>query len=105
MGAVQERYKIGDRVSGTVTRVADFGAFVELEPGVEGLIHLSEMSWAKKARKPQEIFKPGETVETVILGVKLGERRISLGFKQLLTDPFNLKLRRSLPQGRWSKVR
>ncbi len=86
--SVQERYKIGDRVSGTVTRLADFGAFVELEPGVEGLIHLSEMSWAKKARKPQDIFEPGETVETVILGVKLDERRISLGFKQLLTDPF-----------------
>ena len=86
--AVAGKYKIGDRVSGTVTRLAEFGAFVELEPGVEGLIHLSEMSWAKKVRKPQDIFKPGESVETVILGVKLEERRISLGFRQLLTDPF-----------------
>jgi small subunit ribosomal protein S1 len=86
--AVPGKYTIGDRVSGTVTRLAEFGAFVELEPGVEGLIHLSEMSWAKKVRKPQDIFKVGEAVEAVILGVKLEERRISLGFKQLLSDPF-----------------
>jgi small subunit ribosomal protein S1 len=85
---VAGKYKTGDRVSGTVTRLAEFGAFVELEPGVEGLIHLSEMSWAKKVRKPQDIFKVGETVATVILGVKLEERRIALGFKQLLSDPF-----------------
>jgi small subunit ribosomal protein S1 len=86
--AVAGKYKIGDRVNGSVTRLAEFGAFVELEPGVEGLIHLSEMSWAKKVRKPQDIFKVGESVEAIILGVKLEERRISLGFKQLLTDPF-----------------
>jgi small subunit ribosomal protein S1 len=86
--AAQEKYKIGDRVSGTVTRLTEFGAFVELEPGVEGLIHLSEMSWVKKVRKPQDIFKPGERVDTVILGVKVEDRRISLGFKQLHADPF-----------------
>jgi len=86
--AVAGKYKVGDRVRGNVTRLAEFGAFVELEPGVEGLIHLSEMSWAKKVRKPQDIFKIGEAVEAVILGVKLEDRRISLGFKQLLTDPF-----------------
>jgi small subunit ribosomal protein S1 len=72
-----------------VTRVVEFGAFVELEPGVEGLIHLSEMSWAKKVRKPSDIVKPGETVEAVILGVNSGERRISLGLKQALGDPWN----------------
>jgi small subunit ribosomal protein S1 len=86
--SVPGKYKTGDRVKGAVTRLAEFGAFVELEPGVEGLIHLSEMSWAKKVRKPQDIFKLGEVVEAVILGVKLEERRISLGFKQLLADPF-----------------
>ncbi len=85
---VADKYTIGDRVRGTVTRLAEFGAFVELEPGIEGLIHLSEMSWAKKVRKPGEVFKPGESVEAVILGIKLEDRRISLGFKQLLTDPF-----------------
>ncbi len=86
--SVTERYKTGDRVRGMVTRLAEFGAFVELEPGVEGLIHLSEMSWARKVRKPTDVFKQGENVEAVILGVKLEERRISLGFKQLLTDPW-----------------
>ena len=64
-----EKYKAGERVSGTVTRVTDFGAFVELEKGIEGLIHLSEMSWAKKVRKPSDVVKPGETVEVVVLGV------------------------------------
>ena len=71
-----------------VTRIVDFGAFVELEPGIEGLIHLSEMSWAKKVRKPSDMVKPGETVEAVILGVNAGERRISLGLKQALGDPW-----------------
>jgi small subunit ribosomal protein S1 len=86
--AVSDKYKTGDRVLSTVTRLADFGAFVEIEPGVEGLIHLSEMSWAKKVHKPQDIFKVGQQVEAVILGIKLEDRRISLGFKQLLADPF-----------------
>src|SRR5215469_6607851 len=83
-----EKYKTGERVRGVVTRVVEFGAFVELEPGVEGLIHLSEMSWAKKVRKPSDVVKPGETVEAVILGVNAGERRISLGLKQALGDPW-----------------
>jgi small subunit ribosomal protein S1 len=86
--AAPEKYKTGERVRGAVTRVMDFGAFVELEPGVEGLIHLSEMSWAKKVRKPTDVVKPGETVEAVILGVNAGERRISLGLKQALGDPW-----------------
>jgi small subunit ribosomal protein S1 len=85
---VGEKFKTGDRVRGTVTRVTDFGAFVELEPGVEGLIHLSEMSWSKKARKPSDVVKPGDTVEAVVLHVSPGERRISLGLKQALGDPW-----------------
>jgi small subunit ribosomal protein S1 len=80
--------KAGDRVHGVVTRVADFGAFVEIEPGVEGLIHLSEMSWAKKVRKPSDVLKQGDTVEAVVLGVNMGERRLSLGLKQTLGDPW-----------------
>jgi small subunit ribosomal protein S1 len=83
-----EKYRVGERVRGAVTRVVEFGAFVELEPGIEGLIHLSEMSWAKKVRKPSDVVKPGETVEAVILGVNTGERRISLGLKQALGDPW-----------------
>jgi small subunit ribosomal protein S1 len=85
---VGEKYKAGDRVHGTVTRVADFGAFVELEKGVEGLIHLSEMSWSKKVRKPSDVVKAGEQVEAVILGVNQADRRISLGLKQALGDPW-----------------
>ncbi|MGC9945592.1 MAG: 30S ribosomal protein S1 [Bryobacteraceae bacterium] len=85
---VGDKYKTGDRVRGAVTRVTDFGAFVELEPGVEGLIHLSEMSWSKKARKPSDVLKPGDAVEAVVLHVSPGERRISLGLKQALGDPW-----------------
>ena len=86
--AVAEKYKAGERVRGAVTRLTDFGAFVELEPGIEGLIHISEMSWAKRVRTPADVVKPGETVEAVILGVNAPERRISLGLKQALGDPW-----------------
>jgi small subunit ribosomal protein S1 len=86
--AVAATLKTGDRVHGAVTRVTDFGAFVEIEPGVEGLIHLSEMSWGKKVRKPSDVLKPGDTVEAVVLGVNTGERRLSLGLKQTLGDPW-----------------
>jgi len=75
-------------VHGTVTRVVEFGAFVELEPGIEGLIHVSEMSWAKKVRIASDVVKPGEVVEAVILGINAAERRISLGLKQALGDPW-----------------
>ncbi len=86
--AVAQKYKTGERVRGAVTRLVDFGAFVELEPGIEGLVHISEMSWAKRVRTPGDVVKPGETVEAVILGVNPGERRISLGLKQTLGDPW-----------------
>jgi len=87
--AVAGKYKAGDRVRGTVTRLVDFGAFVELESGIEGLIHISEMSWAKgKIRKASDVVKQGETVEVVILGIQSAERRISLGLKQALGDPW-----------------
>ena len=82
------KYQPGERVNGVVTRVLDFGAFVELESGLEGLIHVSEMSWAKKVRTPSDIVKPGDTVEAVILAVSPGERRIALGLKQALGDPW-----------------
>jgi small subunit ribosomal protein S1 len=87
--ALSQKYKVGDRVRGTVSKLMDFGAFVELEPGIEGLIHISEMSWSKgKVRKPSDVVKPGETVEAVILGINAAERRISLGLKQALGDPW-----------------
>ena len=87
--AVEGKYRIGDRVRGTVTRLTDFGAFVEVEAGIEGLIHISEMSWAKgKVRKASDVVKQGESVEVIILGLKAGERRMSLGLKQALGDPW-----------------
>ena len=87
--AVPGKYKVGERVRGTVTRLMDFGAFMELEPGVEGLIHVSEMSWARKVRKPEDLLKSGDVVEAIILGINPEERRISLGLKQALGDPWH----------------
>jgi len=79
----------GQRITGTVTRLMEFGAFVEIEPGVEGLIHISEMSYGKKLRHPSEMLKEGDRVDTVVLGIKPEERRISLGLKQTLSDPWS----------------
>jgi small subunit ribosomal protein S1 len=93
-----EKYKLGDRARGTVTRVLEFGAFVELEPGIEGLIHVSEMSWAKKVRIASDVVKPGETVEVVVLGVNPAEHRIALGLKQALGDPW-ANVAQSFPAG------
>jgi len=83
-----ERYAIGTRVFGRVVSVTDYGAFVELEPGVEGLIHISEMTWSRRMKHPSKVVKPGDTVESVVLEVNLKERRISLGLKQLEPNPW-----------------
>jgi small subunit ribosomal protein S1 len=86
--AVPDKYKPGERVRGVVTRLAEFGAFVELEPGIEGLIHVSELSWGRRVKRPDEVVKAGDSVEAVILGVNTEARRISLGLKQALGDPW-----------------
>ncbi|HTH42383.1 MAG TPA: 30S ribosomal protein S1 [Terracidiphilus sp.] len=93
-----QRLVPGQRVSGIVTRIMDFGAFVEIEPGVEGLIHISEMSWGKKIRHPSDVVKPGDRVDAVILSVKPEERRIALGLKQTLADPW-LEVQQKFPAG------
>ncbi len=97
-----ERYLPGQRVNGAVTRVTDFGAFVELEPGLEGLIHISEMSWDKKVRHPGDLLKQGAGVDAVILSVKppTGSEsgRIALGLKQTLADPWS-EANRKFPAG------
>jgi small subunit ribosomal protein S1 len=85
-----DRYQLGQRVSGTVKRLTDFGAFIEVEPGIEGLIHVSEMSWVKKVRKPADFLKVDDTVEAVILSINPAERRLSLGLKQALGDPWTV---------------
>ncbi len=86
--AASEKFQIGDRVQGTVSRLTDFGAFIELDPGVDGLIHLSEMSWSKRVRKPADLLKVGDLVEAVVLAVNPAEHRIGLGLKQALGDPW-----------------
>jgi len=83
-----ERYSAGAKVVGRVVSVTDYGAFVELEPGVEGLIHISEMTWSRRMKHPSKVVKPGDTVETVVLEVHVKDRRISLGLKQLEANPW-----------------
>jgi small subunit ribosomal protein S1 len=97
-GTAPQRLVAGQRVSGTVTRIMEFGAFVEIEPGVEGLIHISEMAWGKKIRHPSDVVKPGDRVDAVILSVKPEERRIALGMKQTLADPW-VEVQQKFPVG------
>jgi small subunit ribosomal protein S1 len=97
-----ERYVPGQRIAGAVTRLAEFGAFVELEPGLEGLIHISEMSWERKVRHPGDLLHQGDRVDAVVLSVKpptgTEPGRISLGLKQALADPW-LEFERKFPVG------
>jgi small subunit ribosomal protein S1 len=95
---VPDRFQAGQRISGTVTRLQDFGAFVEIEPGIEGLIHISEMSWGKKVRHPSDVLKQGDRVDALILGIKPEERRISLGLKHAMADPWS-EARQKFPEG------
>jgi small subunit ribosomal protein S1 len=85
---VAERYPVNTKVIGRVVNVTDYGAFVELEPGVEGLIHISEMTWSRRMKHPSKVVKPGDQVEAVILEVHSRDRRISLGLKQLEPNPW-----------------
>ena len=85
---IDARYSRGGRVLGRVVSVTDYGAFIELEPGVEGLIHISEMTWSRRMKHPAKVVKVGDPVEAVVLEVKPKERRISLGIKQLEADPW-----------------
>jgi small subunit ribosomal protein S1 len=80
--------QIGSRVKGKIVNVADYGAFLELQPGVEGLIHVSEMSWSQHLRNPQDFMKVGDEVEAVVLTIDRDERKMSLGIKQLTEDPW-----------------
>jgi small subunit ribosomal protein S1 len=85
---VAERFPVNARVMGHVVNVTDYGAFVELEPGVEGLIHITEMTWSRRMKHPSKVVHPGDQVEAVVLEVHPGERRISLGLKQLEPNPW-----------------
>jgi small subunit ribosomal protein S1 len=99
---VIQEYPVGARVKGKVASLTDYGAFIQLEEGVEGLIHISEMSWSKKAKHPSKVLNEGDTVEAVVLGIDSEQQRISLGLKQLLPNPWE-DLRKLHPIG--SRVR
>ena len=92
------KFPAGARLSGKVNNLVDYGAFVELEPGVEGLVHISEMSWTRKLRHPSQMVKVGEEVEVVILGVDQDKKRISLGMKQVKPNPWEV-VAEKFPEG------
>jgi len=86
----EEKYPIGSHVEGKVVSFTDYGAFIELEKGIEGLIHVSEMSWTKRVRHPSKVVSVGETVEAVVLNISADNRRISLGMKQVVPNPWDV---------------
>ena len=87
---VAEKYAVGSRVTGEVVNVMSYGAFVKLEPGIEGLVHVSEMSWTRRINHPSEVAQAGDQVEVVVLGINQQKREISLGMKQTQADPWDL---------------
>ncbi len=87
---VQDRYPVGEKTTGKVVSITDYGVFAELEEGVEGLIHISEMTWSKKAKHPSKIVAMGDKIEIVVLNIDAAAKRISLGMKQLLPNPWDL---------------
>jgi len=95
---ITAKFPTDARLSGKVTNLVDYGAFVELEPGVEGLVHISEMSWTRKLRHPSQMVKVGEEVEVVILGVDQDKKRISLGMKQVKPNPWEI-VAEKFPEG------
>jgi small subunit ribosomal protein S1 len=97
-GTIDERYRIGSRVIGKVRNLTDFGAFIELEPGVDGLLHISDMSWTRNVGHPSEVLKKGQEIETQILNIDKENKRISLGLKQVQPDPWTTVAQR-FPMG------
>ena len=87
---IDDKYPIGQKVSGKVVNLMPYGAFVELEPGVEGLVHVTELSWTKRINKPSEVLKADDEIEAVVLGINRDEQKISLGVRQLDTNPWDL---------------
>ena len=86
--SLDEKLEIGSKVKGKIVNVADYGAFLEIIPGVEGLIHVSEMSWSQHLRNPQDFMDVGDEMEAVVLTIDRDERKMSLGIKQLTPDPW-----------------
>jgi small subunit ribosomal protein S1 len=92
------KYPVGTRINGKVRNLTSFGAFVEIEPGIDGLIHISDMSWTKRVQHPSEVVKKGDTVDVVILNIDSDNKRISLGLKQAEEDPW-LRIGETYPVG------
>ncbi|MGA7872795.1 MAG: 30S ribosomal protein S1 [Candidatus Binatus sp.] len=86
---LSQKHPIGSQVKGKVKSITDFGVFVEIEPGIDGLVHISDLSWTKKIRHPSEVVKKGDELEATVLGIDVENERVSLGVKQLTTDPWN----------------
>jgi len=86
---IEEKYPIGQKVKGKVVNLVPYGAFVELEPGVEGLVHVTELSWTKRIAKPSDVLKQGQEIEAVVLGINRDEQKISLGVRQLESNPWD----------------
>ena len=104
--ALSEEIKVGDHIHGKVVVMADYGAFVEVQPGVEGLIHVSEMSWSQHLRSAQDFLKVGDEVEAVVLTLDREERKMSLGIKQLKNDPWeNIEQKYAIGSRHTAKVR
>ncbi len=87
--AIETKYTVGQKVKGKVVNLVPYGAFVEIEPGVEGLVHVTELSWTKRIAKPSDVLKAGQELEAVVLGINRDEQKISLGIRQLDTNPWD----------------
>src|SRR5881398_310181 len=96
--SIESKYPVGARVNGKVVNLVPYGAFVELEPGVEGLVNVTELSWTKRIAKPSDVLKPDQEIETVVLGINREEQKISLGLRQLETHPWD-KAQEKYPPG------
>jgi small subunit ribosomal protein S1 len=96
--SIASKYPVGARVKGKVVNLVPYGAFVELEPGVEGLVHVTELSWTKRIAKPADVLKPGQEIEAAVLGINREEQKISLGLRQLEANPWD-KAQEKYPAG------
>src|SRR5205814_7819574 len=86
---IDAKYQVGQKVKGRVVNLVPYGAFVELEPGVEGLVHVTELSWTKRIAKPSDVLKADQEIEAVVLGINREEQKISLGIRQLEANPWD----------------
>src|SRR5205823_6107742 len=95
--SIESKYPVGARVNGKVVNLVPYGAFVELEPGVEGLVHVTELSWTKRIAKPSDVLRQGQEIQAVVLGINREEQKISLGIRQLEANPWDKALEKYPP--------